>query len=118
MVVPVANAIAALTGTQRSVDEGVEGWEDDQTNLTNAFKKKDIYAAETIVVKEIMTNFILRRMDAAERLVRQYTEVDTSSFSHISCLLSFAALMVCSFLSFRCHQVLSILCSVAFTAAS
>merc|ERR1712194_62560 len=74
MVVPVANAIAALTGTQRSVDEGVEGWEDDQTNLTNAFKKKDIYAAETIVVKEIMTNFILRRMDAAERLVRQYTE--------------------------------------------
>jgi len=68
-VVPVANAITALTGTRH---EGAEGYENDEKNLLSAFNKKEIFVAEVIVIKEMTTNFIFRRMDVAERLVRQY----------------------------------------------
>ena len=57
------------------MDEEIKGYEDDETNLTNAFERKEIALVETIVVKEMATNFILRRMDATVRLVREYTEV-------------------------------------------
>ena len=84
---PLANAMAALTGTQRLVDEGVEGFEDDETNLTNALNKKEIHIAEVIVIKEMFSNFIFRRMDEAERLVRQYKTVRFRYSVHISCNL-------------------------------
>ena len=90
-MVPIANMIAALTGTQRLVDEGVEGSENDETNLTNAFNKKLLNIAEVIVVKEMLTNFIFRRMDEAERLVRQYTTVRFRYSAHISCNLSYTS---------------------------
>ncbi|KAL7539994.1 hypothetical protein ACHAXR_009783 [Thalassiosira sp. AJA248-18] len=72
---PTLNAISDLTGRpQRNVWEGIRGLEDDDSNLSNAFNKKDISRAVRIVSLQLMLSFIFRRMGNAERLVRQYQE--------------------------------------------
>lgn len=73
-LLPVSNTMAALTGTKRILDDNVEGCGDDEQNLISAMSKSDIYVAEIIVIQKMIVDFIFRRMAAAEKLVKQYTE--------------------------------------------
>jgi len=70
---PVSNTIAALIGT-KYLGDNVEGCEDDEQNLISAINKSDILTAECIVVQKMIINFIFRKMNVVEQLVKQYTE--------------------------------------------
>ena len=74
-MLPLSNAISDLTsGPRCDVWDGIQGYENDDDNLSNALEKKEITLAECIVTMQLTISFIFRRMDNAERIVRQYDE--------------------------------------------
>ena len=74
-LMPISNAILSLTaGPRRPVWEGIRSFEENDNNLAKAFEMKDFGIAERIVVITIMTNFIFRKHEKAENMIRQYQE--------------------------------------------
>lgn len=73
-LIPVSNAIADLSGEPRHrFCHAVEGYEEEK-NLSEAFKKKDISLCEILIAIQIAEHFVLRRMDLSSTIVRQYQE--------------------------------------------
>ena len=72
-LIPVFNAIANLSGEPEiSFWDNVQGYEDNEKNLSKAFEKKDISRCDIIITIQIVENFIFRRIDLAGEIVRQY----------------------------------------------
>ena len=68
LMVAVVNAMASLSGSKRLMGEGIEGCENDEKNLTNAFDKKEIFLAESIVIKEMAMKIAERGPSRADIL--------------------------------------------------
>jgi len=75
-LIPISNAMTNLSGEPQSsvMLNSIKGYEDNEKSLREAFKKKDIALCEVIVTFQIAEHFLFRRIDMAEKVVRQYQE--------------------------------------------
>jgi len=75
VLVSVSNAIVNLSGEPApGFCDNVSNYEDNEENLSQAIKKQDIALCEVILTIQIAENVIFRRIDLAEKIVRQYQD--------------------------------------------
>jgi len=74
-LIPIMNSITSLSGEpQHAFWDNTQGYEDNEKNLSKSFEKKDIALCEIIITIQMVKYFVFRRINLAEKTVRQYQD--------------------------------------------
>ena len=74
-LLPIANAITNLSGERfHHVWDAVEGYRDDDENLSKAFTAEDFALTDHIATVKIKDSFIFRKLDKAAEVVKQHQD--------------------------------------------
>ncbi|KAL7552818.1 hypothetical protein ACHAWF_016069 [Thalassiosira exigua] len=75
ILIPMCNFMSKLSGAKKFTHcDRFQEYEDNASNIKHAFEKKDISRCGAIITLEVVEHFIFRRMDSAERILRQYQD--------------------------------------------